>query len=125
MKVIEIAFAGYPVKDVKQARRFYEETLGLQPSSVYEGEQMAWIEYDIGPGTLAIGKGMQGWNPSADGGAVALEVDDFEGAVGRLREHGVQFRFVPEETPVCHMAVIADPDGNSVLIHKRKPANGG
>jgi len=25
------------------------------------------------------------------------------------------------ETPVCRMAVIADPDGNKITIHKRHP----
>jgi len=24
------------------------------------------------------------------------------------------------ETPVCLMAVVADPDGNSITLHKRK-----
>lgn len=26
----------------------------------------------------------------------------------------------PMESPVCHMAVVSDPDGNSVTIHRRK-----
>jgi predicted enzyme related to lactoylglutathione lyase len=26
----------------------------------------------------------------------------------------------PIETPVCFMAVVADPDGNQILIHHRK-----
>src|SRR5512138_361176 len=29
MKIIEIAFTGYPVTDLKRARQFYEGTLGL------------------------------------------------------------------------------------------------
>jgi hypothetical protein len=45
----------------------------------YKAPFSAWIEYDIGAGTLSIGN-----------------------------------------TPVCHMAVVSDPDGNSVTIHKRK-----
>jgi hypothetical protein len=28
----------------------------------------------------------------------------------------------PHETPVCHLATVADPDGNLIIIHKRKPA---
>jgi hypothetical protein len=27
------------------------------------------------------------------------------------------------ETPVCHFAIVRDPDGNAVMIHKRKPHN--
>jgi len=30
MKVLEIAFVGYPVTDLKRARQFYEGTLGLK-----------------------------------------------------------------------------------------------
>jgi len=26
----------------------------------------------------------------------------------------------PLETPVCYIAVVTDPDGNSLFIHKRK-----
>ena len=29
----------------------------------------------------------------------------------------------PLETPVCHMAIISDPDGSRLLIHKRKPGH--
>jgi hypothetical protein len=28
------------------------------------------------------------------------------------------------ETPVCHLAVIQDPDGNPLFVHKRKPGRG-
>jgi predicted enzyme related to lactoylglutathione lyase len=35
-------------------------------------------------------------------------------------ESGCTFTLEPMETPVCHMAVISDPDGNSVMIHQRK-----
>jgi hypothetical protein len=54
MKVIEIAFSCYPVKDLKRARQFYEGTLGLKESRVFGDSQRAGVEYDIGPGTLAI-----------------------------------------------------------------------
>ncbi len=60
------------------------------------------------------------WKPSAGGGSIGLEVDDFEAAIKQLRAHDCAFRLEPMETPVCHMAVVSDPDGNSVTIHKRK-----
>ena len=56
----------------------------------------------------------------ADGGAVALEVDDFDAAISRLKQSGALFRSEPFDTPVCRMAVISDPDGNSIILHKRK-----
>jgi hypothetical protein len=33
----------------------------------------------------------------------------------------VKFRIEPLTTPVCRMAMIFDPDGNSINIHKRNP----
>lgn len=120
MKVTEIAFTGYPVTNLKRARQFYEGALGLTVIKVFGDENTAWVEYDIGPSTLAIGNMAPEWKPSPGGGSVGLEVDDFDGAVKRLKQQGVTFAVEPMETPVCHMAVIADPDGNLVTIHKRK-----
>ena len=124
MKVIEMAFAGYAVTDVVRARKFYEGTLGLKQTKIWEGEQMCWIEYDIGPGTLAIGSGAPGWKPSPDGGHVGLEVEDFDAAVERLEADNVPFIMPPGDTPICRMAIISDPDGNVLIIHKRKPGSG-
>jgi predicted enzyme related to lactoylglutathione lyase len=120
MKVIEIAFTGYPVTDLKRARQFYEGALGLKPARVFGDETNAWIEYDIGAGTLSIGNMAPEWKPSAGGGSVALEVEDFPAAIERLKAGGHPVFFGPIETPVCHMAVVSDPDGNSITIHKRK-----
>ncbi|HWG95608.1 MAG TPA: VOC family protein [Nitrospira sp.] len=120
MKVTDIAFTVYPVTDLKRARQFYETTLGLKESRFFGNEKQGFVEYDIGPGTLAIGIGAPEWKPSRGGGSAALEVDDFNGAMNRLRECGCTFTVEPMETPVCHMAVVLDPDGNSVMIHQRK-----
>jgi predicted enzyme related to lactoylglutathione lyase len=120
MKVIEIAFTGYPVTDLKRARQFYEGVLGLKPARTFGDEKEAWIEYDIGPGTLAIGNIAPDWKPSPGGGSVGLEVEDFPAAIQRLKSAGCPVVLGPIETPVCHMAVVSDPDGNSITIHKRK-----
>lgn len=124
MKITEIAFTGYSVTDMKRAKGFYEGLLGLQKSrgfGQHEGEEQ-WVEYDIGSGCLAlISGGGEKWPPHPAGTAAAFEVDDFEGYVAKLRTAGVTFTWEPVETPVCWMAVVADPDGNWVVIHHRKP----
>ncbi len=124
MKVLEIAFTGYSVTDMKRAKGFYEGLLGLQKSrgfGQHEGEEQ-WVEYDIGEGCLAIiSGGGDKWPPSPVGTAVALEVDDFDGFVAKMREAGVPFVFEPMESPICWMVTLADPDGNRVVLHKRKP----
>jgi predicted enzyme related to lactoylglutathione lyase len=116
----EIAFTAYAVTDLARSRKFYEEVLGLKPTLLKEG--MPWVEYDIGSGTLGIGVSEK-WKPSRDGASVALEVADFEEAIAHIKSHGVIFEMGPLETPVCHMAVLRDPDGGKICIHKRKPRN--
>jgi predicted enzyme related to lactoylglutathione lyase len=121
IKIKDIAYSCYVVTDFERARAFYEKTLGLKNTMLYGqpgGPQ--WAEYDIGSATLAIGAGAPGMKPSPDGCSVALEVEDFEAAVAHLRAAGVQFRMGPFETPVCHMALFPDPDGNTLMIHRRK-----
>jgi predicted enzyme related to lactoylglutathione lyase len=120
MQVIEIAFSCYPVTDLKRARAFYEGTLGLKPATVYEGDVHGWVEYEIGPGVLAIGAGAEQFKPSSNGGSVALEVEDFDLAVKELREFGSKFVIEPMDFPACRMAAILDPDGNTLTIHRRK-----
>ncbi|MDF1740349.1 MAG: VOC family protein [Verrucomicrobiales bacterium] len=119
MKVNEIAFSCYPVTDMARSKAFYEGVLGLKVTMDHEMEGGHWVEFDIGAGTLAIGIA-PGMDPSPDGCSVALEVDDFEAAVAELKAAEVEFNFGPIETPVCHMAFVRDPDGNSIGIHKRK-----
>jgi catechol 2,3-dioxygenase-like lactoylglutathione lyase family enzyme len=121
MKVIGIAFSAYGVTDLKRSRRFYEDTLGLKPTKMYVKGDLGMIEYDIGPGTLAIGCGAPMFKPASAGGVVALEVKNFAAAVRRLKQNGVKCLSDPHETPVCHLLTIADPDGNLLIIHKRKP----
>ena len=81
-----------------------------------------WTEYSIGPGTLAIGCVGEQWKPSEDGTSAALEVENLEDAMARLEERQ-QCPFEKVDSPVCRMAVIQDPDGNKIIIHKLKPEN--
>lgn len=121
IRISAIAYTGYPVTDMPRARAFYEGLLGLKTSTVFEHEGKHWVEYDIGPGTLGISN-MSGdkWKPSPDGPSMALEVEDFAAAVEMLRGGGVKFFIEPMDTGVCEMAIVADPDGNSLIIHRRK-----
>ena len=115
MQVTEIAFSVYPVIDLKRARAFYEGTLGLKPGMVYEGEGAGYIEYEIGPGVVAIGAGSLQLKTS-----VALEVADFDQAINELKQANAQFAVEPLDFPGCQMAAVFDPDGNTVTIHRRK-----
>jgi len=121
MRVTEIAFTVLPVSSLTKGREFYEGVIGLKPTLIYEKDDRGMVEYDIGAGTLAIGCGAPLFKPAKDGGAVALEVADFEIALAALKKNGCSFALEAHETPYCRMAVVADPDGNFLMIHKRKP----
>ena len=120
MKITEFAFTAYPVTDMARARAFYENVLGLKPATINgPTPEMQWVEYEIGPHTLAVSNMAPDWNPNPDGGCVGLEVEDFDRAISELRAAGAAFRVEPFATPVCNMAVVTDPDGNSLIIHRR------
>jgi predicted enzyme related to lactoylglutathione lyase len=121
MKIKKIGFVGIPVTDLKRAREFYEDALGLRVSDEMMGGK--WIEYAIGDDTLAIANVSDTWTPSDQGTGAALEVEDFDEAIKRLKDRHVRFAAEPFETPCCHMAVVQDPDGNKLMIHKLKPDN--
>jgi predicted enzyme related to lactoylglutathione lyase len=127
MQITEIAFTGYSVTDMKRAKSFYEGVLGLKKSRGFgqlDGEEQ-WVEYDIGAGCLAlISGGGKDWPPSTAGTAAALEVDDFEGYVSKMRANNVKIIHEPRESPICWMIVLADPDGNWLVLHQRKPNRG-
>jgi predicted enzyme related to lactoylglutathione lyase len=116
--IIELAFTGTPVTDIKRARAFYEGVMGLKPTMESAGG--AWVEYDIGPATFAIGCYGDVWKPAADGTCVAFEVDNLDAEMSRLKSKGVPVHMDVTDTPACRFAIVCDPDGNKIMIHKRK-----
>ncbi|EYF00521.1 VOC family protein [Chondromyces apiculatus] len=115
----KVAFTMYPVKDATRARAFYEETLGLTRGS--GSSNGVWTEYDLpGGGCLALFAG-EDVQPSADAGAsVALEVDDLDALIARLKSAGVQFKAEMIPSPVCRMAIMLDSEGNALILHELK-----
>ena len=114
--ITSIAFTVYPVSEMERARSFYEHVLGLHVSYHY---QDIWIEYDLGDSTFAISTAETGHTPGAKGGVVAFEVSDLDAFVHKMKERAVSFITEAFDTSVCRMAVIEDPDGNHITIHKR------
>lgn len=114
--ITSIAFTVYPVKDMAAARRFYEDSLGLKVGMNF---QDFWVEYDIAGGTFAITTMDERHVAGAKGAVVAFEVADLDAYVAALKSKGVVFVQEPCATPVCRLAVVSDPDGNDVIIHRR------
>jgi len=121
MKIKKIGFVAIPITDIPRARKFYEDVLGLKVSEEMMGGK--WIEYAVGDNTLAIANVSDSWTPSDQGTGAALEVEDFDAAIRELKDQDVPFAAEPFETPCCHMAIVQDPDGNKLIIHKLKLDN--
>jgi predicted enzyme related to lactoylglutathione lyase len=119
MKPRAVDFVSYSVTDMDRSEAFYRDVLGLDVE-VPRGEPgtraSGYMEFDAG-GTAISLTVLPRLHPNA---IVALAVEDVGSAVEELRSKGVQINMESLETPVCFMAVVADPDGNQILIHQRK-----
>ena len=113
----KVAFTMYPIRDTARARAFYERTLGLAVGSC--SDNGIWTEYDLpGGGCLALFRTDDTAPSASAGGTIALEVRDLDALVARLETAGVTVKMKGIESPVCHMAVILDSEGNSILLHQ-------
>jgi predicted enzyme related to lactoylglutathione lyase len=112
-----IAFMTYAVSDIKAARHFYEDILGLKLTHEAGGE---WFEYDVGDTSFAISMADAGHPMPVRGAVLPFEVSDLDTELARLRKCGATIRGGINETPVCRFATVLDPDGSEIIIHKRK-----
>lgn len=117
-EVERVDFIAVPTLDRERSAKFYGETLGLErnPNS---SEQ--WMEFEIGNVTLALlpheYTGRSEFTPSS--GPIALRVPDVDEARRKLEEAGVEFPTETIDSGVCHIAPFFDPDGNSLMLHRR------
>jgi catechol 2,3-dioxygenase-like lactoylglutathione lyase family enzyme len=76
-----------PAEDLKRARSFYEEKLGLETETRDDMPEGLFVR--AGKGSLIFL--YQRGRATAENTAVTFEVDDLEGTVSELRSRGVQF----------------------------------
>jgi catechol 2,3-dioxygenase-like lactoylglutathione lyase family enzyme len=111
-------FISVPVTDLERSTRFYADTLGLPRASTAGG----WPEFQLGENISLylldptnIGQVFEGPHTAS----IALRVPDVDTARKALEEKGVVFEGDTFDTGVCHMAIFRDPDGNSLMLHRR------
>jgi len=122
VEIEHVDFVSFLTQDIKRARSFYTETLGLPIET--EGESD--MEFRCGQVTLDIFDPSSSGQPFAPSPAgLALRVADVEAARGELEAKGVQFDGETLDTGVCHQAFFRDPDGNSLMLHRRYAPRGG
>jgi catechol 2,3-dioxygenase-like lactoylglutathione lyase family enzyme len=115
MHVERIDFVSFLTQDIARAKRFYTEKLGLEIET--EGEND--MEFRAGQVTLDIFDPASIGQPFAPSpGGLALRVPDVAAARAELEAKGVEF-IGERDSGVCNMAFFTDPDGNSLILHRR------
>jgi catechol 2,3-dioxygenase-like lactoylglutathione lyase family enzyme len=118
VRVEQVDFITVPTRDIERASAFYTEVLGLPASEKSEAE------VETPNVTLSF------WNPEEEGdefftnsAGLALRVENVESAVDEVRAAGGEIMGTVD-TGVCHRGFVKDPDGNTVILHRRYAPHG-
>ena len=113
MQVEQVDFVAVPTRDMEKAIAFYRDVVGL-PASEHAADEVETPNV-----TLCF------WNPERDGeefsplaGGIALRVADVPAAAEEFRAAGGEVLGI-EDSGVCHMGFVKDPDGNVLILHRR------
>jgi len=107
-------FVSVAVTDLERAKEFYGDKLGLRRN---EQAHESYPEFETGNLTIALREAGDGFAPSQT--SIALRVPDVDAARTRLADAGIEFATETFDTGVCHVAFFADPDGNTLALHRR------
>ena len=107
IRVTDIPFIAYPATDLERSKDFFERIIGLQCTMDHplpeEGKR--WIEFDVGQCAIAISNMI----PPAQGSGVgaALEVENLDAALEKLKSEKVEIRTDVMESPGCRFFAVA------------------
>lgn len=114
MRVECVDFISIPTRDTTRAMAWYRDVLGIPESDVTAGE------LETPNATLCF------WEPEREGrpfvaneAGFAVRVEDVAAARAELESKGVEFVAETWDSGVCHFAALRDPDGNTVILHRR------
>jgi catechol 2,3-dioxygenase-like lactoylglutathione lyase family enzyme len=118
MRVEQVDYVSVPTRDAGRAVAWYRDMLGLPVSDYTEGE------IETPNVTLSF------WNPEEQGEAfvpnqngIALRVADVDAALEELRAAGAEVIGI-QDSGVCQMGFVKDPDGNVLILHRRYKPRG-
>jgi catechol 2,3-dioxygenase-like lactoylglutathione lyase family enzyme len=118
MDVEQVDFVSVPTRDSARAVAWYRDVLGLPVSEYTE------TEVETTNVTLSF------WNPEDQGetfvaneNGIALRVEDVQAAVEEVRANGAEVIGI-QDSGVCHMGFVKDPDGNVLILHRRYKPRG-
>jgi len=113
-----------PAEDLKRARAFYEEKLGLETEARENMPEGIFVHAGKGTTLFLYQRG----RATAENTAVVFEVDDLEATVTELRAHGVELEDYdfPELKTVNGIAArdvdkaawFKDSEGNILCVHE-------
>jgi catechol 2,3-dioxygenase-like lactoylglutathione lyase family enzyme len=111
--VESVDFVSVPTRDSARAVGWYRDVLGLPVS------EHTPAEIETPNVTLSF------WVPEEQGerfvpneNGIALRVADVHAACEELRAAGAEVMGI-EDSGVCHMGFVKDPDGNVLILHRR------
>lgn len=118
--ITKIAFVAHPTTDMGSMKNFYGEVLGLKKSADY-GDM--WAEFDAPDGKSIALDPYTAKNLEGAGVYLALESDDIEADVARIKDSGAAivkdtWTNEHEGKEICKMALVQDPNGNMLMIHQ-------
>ena len=113
--ITKMAFVSHPTRDMAASKKFFGDVLGLKQTSSYEDK---WCEFDTPDGKSIA---LDTFSPIDKGPYLALETDNIEKEMSRLRKHGVETVMDIMDNKVCKMAMVKDPSGHAIMLHQVEP----
>ncbi|WP_430782028.1 VOC family protein [Actinoplanes sp. G11-F43] len=110
--------------DLERSLAFYRDLLGGEVTYRFpeEGESV-YVGIRLGSSHLGIGRQDEPGDLANDRVTLWIYAEDCDAGVARLRDGGVVVLQEPADQPWGErMAMVADPDGNRVIIASRGPA---
>jgi len=114
VRVEQVDFIAIPTRDLSRAVAWYRDVLGLPESEVTDGE------LETPNVTLSF------WEPEREDlpfvpneAGFGVRVANVEEARAELEAKGVEFIAETWDSGVCHFAAFRDPEGNTVILHRR------